>query len=391
MAEVIVAGHICLDVIPALVGGAELIPGRMIQAGPVTLATGGAVANTGLALHRLGVSTVLAGMIGDDLFGQAIRERVEANAPGLSSGLIITPGSATSYTIVLNPPNIDRMFIHSPGCNATFGADHIGQALLDDVRLLHFGYPQTMAHMYQNNGAELRRLFLRARTVGAAVALDLTIPDPHGPARNVDWRALLEAILPGVDICLPGVEELLLAVDRERLDALRVEAQARGCTIIDCVTPALLAELADMLLALGVGVVGLKLGHRGIYLRTGTPARLGQMGRAAPDPQVWAERELWAPAFVTEVAGTTGAGDAAIAGFLMGLVRGWAPEATLTAACAVGACCVEAADALSGVQSWPKTAARIASGWKQHWLEPGPSWRWDATTATWIGPRENNR
>lgn len=58
------AGHICLDVIPAFKQGAAslgelLVPGKLVDVGPAVLATGGAVANTGLALHRLGVHTRL--------------------------------------------------------------------------------------------------------------------------------------------------------------------------------------------------------------------------------------------------------------------------------------------------------------------------------------------
>jgi hypothetical protein len=58
-------------------------------------------------------------------------------------------------------------------------------------------------------------------------------------------------------------------------------------------------------------------------------------------------------------------GDAIIAGFLMGSLRGMMPVATLSAACAVGACSVEAADALSGIRSWPETMERIAAGWSR--------------------------
>ena len=33
--------------------------------------------------------------------------------------------NSSSYSIILSPPNADRMLIHAPGCNATFGADDI--------------------------------------------------------------------------------------------------------------------------------------------------------------------------------------------------------------------------------------------------------------------------
>src|SRR5439155_2685197 len=103
-----------------------------------------------------------------------------------------------------------------------------------------------------------------------------------------------------------------------------------------------------------------------------------------------------APCFATHVVGTTGSCDATIAGFLLGLLRGMTPEATLSAACAIGACNVEAADALSGIRSWPETMERIATGWPRLMGEKRglPSldmrafgWRWDEVSEVWVGPR----
>jgi sugar/nucleoside kinase (ribokinase family) len=121
--------------------------------------------------------------------------------------------------------------------------------------------------------------------------------------------------------------------------------------------------LAQRALDMGAQVVLLKLGERGLYLRTGAVEELGRGGAACADS--WRERELWQPAFCPdEVVGTTGAGDATIAGFLAALLRGASPERALAIAAAVGACNVEAADALSGVQSWEQTLARIDAGWR---------------------------
>ncbi len=51
---------------------------------------------------------------------------------------------------------------------------------------------------------------------------------------------------------------------------------------------------------------------------------------------------MWAPCFDVEVVGTTGSGDATIAGFLSALLRDASPEEAMTMAVAVGACNVEA-------------------------------------------------
>jgi hypothetical protein len=93
------------------------------------------------------------------------------------------------------------------------------------------------------------------------------------------------------------------------------------------------------------------------------------LGRARPlAVQAWANREMWAPCFQVEVVGTTGSGDATIAGFLSALLRDMPIEEAMTAAVAVGACNVEAADALSGIRPWDETLRRVERGWPRHEL-----------------------
>jgi len=60
---------------------------------------------------------------------------------------------------------------------------------------------------------------------------------------------------------------------------------------------------------------------------------IDSIGRARPsDPEAWAGVELWAPCFKVAVAGTTGSGDATIAGFLAGLLRDLPAAQALTMA-----------------------------------------------------------
>ena len=387
--EAIVAGHICLDVFPTLSGGSVVYkPGQTIEAGPVIFSTGGAVSNTGLALHKLGVSTGLMGKVGSDLFGQAILQIIESHGPGLSEGMVVAPEESSSYSIILSPPNADRMFIHAPGCNATFGADDVRYDTLKQVRLFHFGYPPLMERMYANNGAELVTIFQRVKAMGIITTLDLAIPDPNSTAGRADWHAILSATLPHVDVFLPSAEEILLMLRRSLFDQLA--ANAHSNRPLEQMGPDIISELGQVLLDMGTKIVVLKIGDRGLYLRTANAAILARMGSSSiVDVAAWSDRELWAPCFATQVAGTTGSGDTTIAGFLMGLLRGMAPEETLQAACAVGACNVEAVDALSGIRSWPETAERIAAGWPRlpialDLAEAG--WLWDGTREVWIGP-----
>src|SRR3954468_20127090 len=106
VADVVVAGHVCLDVIPALAEPVRLEPGRLVFAGPAVLSTGGAVANVGLALHRLGVPVRLLGRVGDDVFGRAFRDALRAVHADMADDVRIVDGQDTSYSIVLSPPGM---------------------------------------------------------------------------------------------------------------------------------------------------------------------------------------------------------------------------------------------------------------------------------------------
>ena len=385
--EAVVAGHICLDVFPTLMGGSVAFkPGQTIEAGPVVFSTGGAVSNTGLALNTLGIPTGLMGKVGSDLFGQAILQILESFGSGYSNGMVVVPGESSSYSIIISPPNADRMLIHAPGCNATFGADDVRYDTLESVRLFHFGYPPLMERMYSNNGAELATIFRRVKSMGITTTLDLSMPDPNSAAGRADWHAILSATLPYVDVFLPSAEEILLMLRRDLFD--QFAANALISRPLDQMEPELLSQLGQTLLEMGAKIVGLKVGDRGLYLRTAHASLLTEMGRCqVKDIEAWSNRELWAPCFATQVIGTTGSGDATIAGFLMGLLRGMTPEETLQAACAVGACNVEAVDALSGIRSWQETSKRVSASWPRLPIAldlEKAGWSWDSEHEVWV-------
>lgn len=389
MYTVVVAGHLCLDVIPDLSRSSKekfeqmFRPGRLLDVGPITFSTGGAVSNTGLALNKLGIKTALMGKVGEDIFGQAIQQIVASYGADLTGGMIVDKNAASSYTIIVNPPGVDRIFLHCPGANDTFTAQDVKYDLLGDARLFHFGYPPLMKRMYQDDGAELVEIFRRARMKCVTTSLDMALPDPNSPAGKANWPAIVKAVMPYVDVFLPSIEEILYMLRRDTYDDLIGKA---GANFLPLVTPELLSDLSRELIELGAKVVGLKLGDRGLYVHTAGQSAIELMGRAQPsNPAAWANRELWSPCFQVDVVGTSGSGDSTIAGFLTGLLRDMSPEDTVTAAVAVGACNVEKADTLSGVRSWEATQQRIAQGWQRLNLTvESADWRYDNAQSIWI-------
>lgn len=357
--DIIVSGHLCLDLIPSM-GHVPLhalgTPGRLFEVGSLAISTGGAVSNTGLALHRLGVNVGLMATVGDDLVGQAIISFLEQRDPALSRWIRVQSGQSSSYTIVLSPENVDRIFLHSPATNSTFGAESIDYSQLAGVKLFHLGYPPILPRLMMNDGEELEAIYQRVKQTGVITSLDTSLPDPSGISGQVNWGKLLHRTLPFVDIFIPSIEEILFMLRRAQFDAWARPVE-------DNITFSLLDQLANELLDMGAGVVGFKLGHSGFYVCTGSRQRLEALQRLPINLDTWANTQAFHPAFKVQVAGTTGAGDSAYAGLLAAMLRGYEVPDAVRLACAVGACNVEAPDATSGIRTWEATLQRLADEW----------------------------
>jgi len=386
--RVIVAGHICLDITPDLSSVPEgqfqslLQPGKMIRTGQFSLEGGGAVANTGLALHRLGVPTQLIAKIGEDLYGEALREVIQREGTELGETLVLDPSAPTSLTLILNPPGFDRSFLHFHGANDTFYASDLPRMVLESADLFHFGYPSLMRSIYRGGGGELVSILQRARKAGMTTSLDFSLPDPTSPAGRVDWGEVLDNVLPLTDLFLPSIAELTQLLRPDRYRAL---CEASAGSFVDAAPEGLVRELGEIVLDYGLKAVMIKCGTRGAYLRTGKPEVWVKGGRGlegtAPE---WFDRELWVPAFKANVQGTTGAGDAAVAGFLASVLQGASPETTLTMAAAAGACVVANADRMHGLPSWADLLAKVNKSWEMHPLDLDENeWEKDTTNALW--------
>jgi len=364
--KTVVAGHVCLDIIPQFLRSASrldewVVPGKLVDMGPAVIATGGAVANTGLALYRLGLPVSLMGKVGDDPFGRAILDVFRAHDPSLVGAMIVDPAVASSYTVVLNPPGIDRCFLHCPGANDTFAAADVRPECLQGTGLFHFGYPPLMRRMYAVPG-EVGRLFRIAKEVGATTSLDLALPDPASPAGRADWRAILEEALPAVDLFEPSLDEIVYMLDPP--EGERVRRRAAEGVALGGLTPAAVRGVAERLIGMGAAAVMIKLGNQGAYLRvTADAGRLSRTGAAAATLQTWTGADFHAPCFDARVAGTTGSGDCTIAGLLASLAQGLGAAEAVRMAVAVGSASVERPDATSGVPSWAALTARVAGGW----------------------------
>ena len=378
--EVIVAGHLCADLLPSFPpDGKSPQPGQTAEIGPAGLWPGGAVANVGGALQRLGIVAELVGLVGDDALGDLVTNLLSRQAAGPLPGIRVAPGETTSYTLILARPGQDRAFLHHLGSNRRFHPAEIDPNLLHEGKIVHFGYPPFLPRVYRDGGHRLAEWFRSLRAQGFLTSLDLAFPDPGAESGRADWRAFLERVLPHVDLFLPSRGELEFML-RELPGLPRMSRLAMPAALED------LNGLARWALDAGARVFALKLGPHGIYLRTATAEAPRTNVRLRLD-SCWEDREAWAPAFQVTPVGTTGAGDAAVAGFLAGLLRRSSPEETILLATAVAACSVEAPDPTSGIRSLAETIRRVREGWPRR-STVDCTWRQDDSTGIYLGPRD---
>lgn len=359
--EIIVCGHLCLDLLPGMesIRPENLITtGKLFESGALKMSTGGAVSNTGLALHRLGIHVGLIGLVGDDLLGRVTIAFLRDREARLGDHIQIESNMPSSYTVVLAPLNRDRTFLHCTGPNDSFGFDKVDFEVVAQSEIFHLGYPTLLPRLFEDDGAQLLAIFQKVKTeLGLITSLDLTLPDWNNPSGQANWRSILQKTLPYVDIFIPSIEEIMFMLRHE-------DYEAWGNHILSNLTVDYLEILADELLVMGSAIVGFKLGERGFYVQT-TPelSRLNFLSNIKQEPPKWQNQRIWHPAFEVEVVGTTGAGDSAYAGYLAALYRGYDFKDCVRWACAVGACNVEASDATSGILSWQETETRLQSAW----------------------------
>jgi sugar/nucleoside kinase (ribokinase family) len=393
--DVVVAGHLCLDIFPPFQGCSDvpveqlLHPGAFLGVGPAILRTGGAVANTGLALARLGSRVAFCARIGDDALARLTVEIL--NQGGSTDGIRRCPGVTGSYTVVLAPPGVDRIFLHYPGPNDSFGLEDIDFDLIERARILHFGYPPLMRRIYIDGGRELALIFREARASGAIVSLDMALFDPAGQAAAVDWPAFLATILPHVDLFLPSAEEALLMLDPTHyIELCRTQP---GLAPVIQLSPTELVDLTERLLSFGAAIVGLKCGPRGLLLRTADRQRLQDVpGLDSARVLQWADRQQWCPAYrPLRIRSSTGAGDCLYAGFLKGLLEGLPLEQVLRVSTAMGYFNLLEDDATGGIPPW-EVVLSLAADRSHPLLDPGVNaavWDFQEDMGLWVCNRHD--
>ena len=308
MADVACLGILVADLVGKPV---DEYPGRgkLVLVDQLELHSGGCAANTGVALAKIGVSAGVMGKVGSDGLGDFLVGVLEKNRLD-SRGVVRDPKMGTSGTMVMVHSDGERSFIHYLGANAALTEDDVDFELLKGTRILHVAGSFLMPAF---DGEPTARVLKRAQNIGITTTLD-TAWDSRGR-----WMTVLKPCLPYIDYAVPSIEEARMVTGKH--------------------DP---ADVAKVLMDHGVKTVGLKMGEDGCYIRS-------------------ADTELRIPKFDVRAIDALGAGDCFAAGFLTGVIHGWDLEKTGRFANAVGALCVMALGATTGVKSLEETLAFMES------------------------------
>ena len=303
-------GILVADVMASPVGA---YPGRgkLERVDSVTMHNGGNAMTAAINLTKMGVEASMIGKVGCDVFGDFLRDRL-AKAGVDTRALATDPTTQSSVSVVLLDAGGERSFLHCVGTNGTFGLSDVDFDVVAECDLI---FVTGSFLMDRFDGAETRDFLKKCKEMGKTTFLDVC-----WDARD-RWGALLDMSMPYIDYLMPSIDE-----------AVRIA----GCNEPDAI--------ADVFMARGAKNVVIKMGKTGAYLRL-AGERVGKLY-----PAVGTDKPV----------DTTGAGDSFCSGFLASYARGKRPEECIMFANAVGALCVTAKGATTGIRTYEETLRFLA-------------------------------
>jgi sugar/nucleoside kinase (ribokinase family) len=281
--DCLVVGETNVDMI--IGASVRLEPGKEKLANDIRLVLGGSSSITAFNLAALGAKVGFVGVIGHDIFGDFIEQRLAFAGIDLK-GLRRDKTTRTGITVWFDEKG-RRSGITYPGTIPLLRVRDIPTHQLRLARHVHVGHYFLLTHLHPDAPA----FFKRVKNMGLTTSLDCN----YDPSEK--WNSRIEQALRYIDIFFPnGQEALLLTGCRS------VEAAARQ-----------LGKLAR--------IVAVKLGAKGVLVfHDGQTFRL--------------------PARRVRVVDTTGAGDSFNAGFLSQFVQGASLRVSTNAGLAAAARCV---------------------------------------------------
>ena len=133
-------------------------------------APGGAPANVAVALQRLGLPAGFVGKVGNDPFGEYLRESL-AEAGVDTTYLLVDKKARTTavYVAVWDDGRKDLCFYRNPGADMMITADEINDTIFAGARCFHFG---SITFIDEPSASAQRKALRLARDKGLMISYD---------------------------------------------------------------------------------------------------------------------------------------------------------------------------------------------------------------------------
>lgn len=155
-------------------------------------APGGAPANVAVGLAKLGVYSGFIGKVGDDPFGDFLRQTLDQNAVD-TSYLISGTGSRTTLAFVAtrSDGSKDITFYRNPGADIQLAPEEIEEAYIQSAELFHYG---SVSLSHQPSRDATLKAIRCAKDAGAFISYDpnlrLMLWDNPDEAKHWMWEVM---------------------------------------------------------------------------------------------------------------------------------------------------------------------------------------------------------
>lgn len=218
--DVIVVGELNVDLILNQIASFPTI-GKETIAKEMTLTLGSSSAIFASNLSSLGVRVGFIGMLGKDMFGDLVMEKLED--AGVDTSMVMQSQSVqTGATVVLNFGE-DRAMVTHMGAMEHLYLEDVQVDWLRQTRHLH------LSSIFLQPGIQkdLLKLFKMAKEEGLTTSLDAQ----WDPAEK--WDLNLQELLPYLDLFLPNEKELMKLTGTANLDdAISALKESETITVI---------------------------------------------------------------------------------------------------------------------------------------------------------------
>jgi len=269
----------------------------------ITVHNGGNAMTAAINLSKLGVESSMIGMVGDDMFGTFLKNKLEESGAD-TRGLKISTDEQTSASVLMIDKSGERSFFHTRGVNAVFSEKDIDYNIIEECDAV---FVTGTFLMDRFDGEETMKFLRKCKEMGKTTFLDVCW-DATGR-----WGKLLDMSMPYIDYLMPSIDEAVCIAEKDSPE-----------------------EIADVFVSKGAKNVIIKLGSKGSYLR-----KEGETSGC-----------IFQPYYIENPVDTTGAGDSFCSGFLAAFARGESLENCMIFANATGAHCVMAKGATTGIKTY---------------------------------------